>query len=567
MSILRVPSWSSARPLTDISQLAQVDEAMTFARVRFRFPEATRFPYLPCRAGQRGLVYPLRGTSWCTGPELVVALAQGAEIQVEAGWRIELTDDAIHPFTEFTGTINRVRADAKAVGDQVLDKLAKEVGNSAYGKTAQSVELFRTLSDGGVTAQKGKRVFDSRSESMKTLPPSRITNPMLAATITGLVRAALSEALARLPADAVVMTATTDGILSSVPISEMDATGPLAQAFKAARERITPGHDAIWEEKHRVDRVIVTKTRGTISGPPPSGATAGKPVLARAGFRLDEKPTDLWVECAAWEKVYRDRSYATVMTGRSLIPLRTQWISDADLIEVQRQTRLNLDFDMKRALVAPQNVEGVLCAVTRPWPTLQASDQARDDLEAWKRSQRRVLKKADDFRAMRSWAAERPAQRAAGSTAQSGRPGLVNAFLRAAAAETLGLGGWTYKIAAFVTRCGWPVTENTIKDAKRRGKLVLGTVRHLTAEEERFALMVFFVRPDCELDRFAAEGSPAHAALERLREEANEPAYDDDHIPTEVASGDWPLDEDELWEGVAGATLPYSASATQPWQC
>jgi len=186
MSILRVPSWSSAHPLTDISRLAQVDEAMTFARVRFRFPETTRFPSLPCRAGPRGLVYPLSGTSWCTGPELVVALAQGAEIQVEAGWRIEWTDDAIHPFAEFTGTINRVRADAKAAGDQVLDQLAKEVGNSAYGKTAQGVELFRTLPDEGVTAQKGKRVFDSRSESMKTLPPSRITNPMLAATITGL---------------------------------------------------------------------------------------------------------------------------------------------------------------------------------------------------------------------------------------------------------------------------------------------------------------------------------------------------------------------------------------------
>jgi hypothetical protein len=149
-----------------------------------------------------------------------------------------------------------------------------------------------------------------------------------------------------------------------------------------------------------------------------------------------------------------------------------------------------------------------------------------------------------------------------------GRPALVNAFLRASAAGMLGLGGWSYKkIATFVTRCGWPVTVDTIKDAKRRGKLVLGTVQHLTAEEERFALAVFFVRPDCELDRFAAEGSPAHAALERLREEANEPAYDDDHIPTEVVSRDWPLDEAELWEEVAGATPPYSASATWLWQC
>src|SRR3954452_652474 len=119
---------------------------------------------------------------------------------------------------------------------------------------------------------------------------------------------------------------------------------------------------------------------------------------------------------------------------------------------------------------------------------------------------------------MLSWAAERPAQRAAGSTAQSGRPALVNAFLRAAASGMLGLGGWSYKtLAAFVTRCGWPVTVSTIKNAKRRGALVPGAVQRLAPEEERFGMMVFFARTDCELDRFAAEGSPAQATLERLR--------------------------------------------------
>ena len=64
----------------------------------------------------------------------------------------------------------------------------------------------------------------------------------------------------------------------------MDATGPLACAFRIARERIAPGRDVIWEGKHQVDRVIVTKTRGTISVPPPDPAVAGKPVLARAGL-------------------------------------------------------------------------------------------------------------------------------------------------------------------------------------------------------------------------------------------------------------------------------------------
>jgi len=255
--------------------------------------------------------------------------------------------------------------------------------------------------------------------------------------------------------------------------------------------------------------------------------------LARAGFRLAERYEDASAECAAWIEVHRNRTYDTIMTGRSLIPLRTQWLSDADLVEVPRRSRLNLDFDMKRALVEPRDSEGVLMADTRPWPTIEEFDRARDDLEAWKRAQRRVLKTVSDYKDMRSWAVQRPSQRAAGSTAQSGRPPLVNAFLRAAVSNQSGLGG-----SAFITACGWPVNEGTVKDAKRRGKLVLGKAEHLTPEEERFALMVFFARPDCELQNFAAEGSPAYMALERIHEDANEPAYDDDYIPDDVVYED-----------------------------
>ena len=565
MGLLRVPDWGSARLVTDPAQLAQVDDALTFARVRFCFPEDTRFPSLPWRAGQRGLVYPLSGTSWCTGPELVVALAQGAEITVEAGWRIEWTEADVWPFVEVTGIINRVRAEAKAAGDQVLDKLAKEVGNSAYGKTAQGVELFRMLPDSGAAAQRGKRVFDSRSESMKTLPPSRITNPMLAATITGLVRAVLSEALARLPANAVVMTATTDGLLSSVPVSEMDTTGPLACAFRRARERITPGRDAIWEEKHRAARAIVTKTRGTISITPSDGAAAGRPILARAGFRLGENHADPWAECAAWVVVHRERTYDTVLTGRSLIDLRTQWISDADLIEVPRRTRLNLDFDMKRALVAPRDDEGVLCADTRPWPTVEAFHRARDDLELWKRSQRRVLKTADDYSAMLAWAEEAgPARGRLNSTVG---PPCARECLPAGLRCGSPWSGWLELQDAGglcdPVRLAGDGEHDQGRETARHACPRRCPAPHLGGGA--VCLMVFFARPDCELDRFAAEGSPAHATLERLREEASEPAYDDDYVPDQVAPEDWlfePSADPGLVAVVSGATPPYSASDT-----
>ena len=52
---------------------------MTAALVEFRFPDGTRFPCLPVRASNgRGLVYPLEGASWCTGPEMVVAIETAA---------------------------------------------------------------------------------------------------------------------------------------------------------------------------------------------------------------------------------------------------------------------------------------------------------------------------------------------------------------------------------------------------------------------------------------------------------------------------------------------------------
>ena len=90
LAMIRQPNWATARDTTDIAELATVDGAMTFANIEFRFPPETRIPSLPVRASNsRGLVYPLEGGSWCTGPEMVVALAQGVTIDVKAGLHID----------------------------------------------------------------------------------------------------------------------------------------------------------------------------------------------------------------------------------------------------------------------------------------------------------------------------------------------------------------------------------------------------------------------------------------------------------------------------------------------
>jgi hypothetical protein len=546
LAMMQVPDWQSVRPTKELDELAVIDAALTYTRVRFEFPQGTRFPCLPVRAGDRGLIYPLTGISWCTGPELKVALELGASIIVEAGWRVEWVTDSPRPFELFTRNINAIRTAAKANGDAILDELAKEIGNACYGKIAQAVNTFRTITDAGIYGQRGKRVFNPRTEQMETLPPNKITCPMLAASTTGLVRALISEALARLPANAFVASVTTDGFLCSVPVGCIDTIGPVASAFRAARARIMPNDPAIWEQKHRVGRVLVTETRGTITTRPYDRRNAGNPVLARAGFRLERRFRDEWAECQAWTKFYRERTHETHLPRSTLTDLRDQWLNDKDLVEELSSVRLNLDFDMKRRIVKPVDVGGVITARTEPRETVEEFHMARDGLERWKKAQRRVLRTVQDYRDLCAWQAARPGLATSGSTAQSGRPPLVNLVLKAVARGGLGLTKWPSRLwAAFITNCGWPVSEQTVKDARRRGKLTLGQLKTLTPEEIDFLEALLSFSPAADIESLMEPGSPAEAAVAMARDFVS--AYDfhrpdlpepgEDHAAGAVAGG------------------------------
>ncbi|HEY8086001.1 MAG TPA: hypothetical protein VIE69_10430, partial [Methylophilaceae bacterium] len=174
--------------------------------------------------------------------------------------------------------------------------------------------------------------------------------------------------------------------------------------------------------------------------------------------------------------------------------------------------------DMKRALVHPVDVDGLITADTRPWSTVEEFDRHRDALENWKKSQRRVLKTVADLNDLHEWTMARPGQRASGSTAQSGRPPLVNAFLKAITRGELEKGQWPYKrIADFLTACGWPVSIDTVKQSKKRGKLDLGTIFALSPKDLRFARAVYRESPDCRLDVLVAEDSEASKALAEAR--------------------------------------------------
>jgi hypothetical protein len=507
MAMMRVPDWPSAAATTDIDRLAVVDEALTFARVRFKFPIGTRFPALPVR----GLVYPMNGTSWTTGAELVVALGMGAEIVVEAGWRIDWVSGSPRPFEALTQRIGDIRARATAEGNTLLNLLVKEIGNSGYGKLAQAVRLLRSLHDGGIDGVRSKRMFDARHGTMADLPPSKITNPMLAAYVTGIVRATLAECLAGSPTDAFVASGTTDGILASIPVEELPINGPVAQAFAASRARISPTKPAMWEGKHAVGRVYVTKTRGTFS----VDHTDGEPILARGGYRFDKRPEDPWEECRMWARLCRERTYDTKLLRKTLTPLSVLWLEETDLVEVQCLVRFNADYDLKRRPIDPRDVEGLICFGTAPWGSIEQFNEARDALEAWAKSKRRVLKTTKDWEDYREWRGISMRQKIVGSTAQSSLPPLVRSFMRAMTRGNLTTEMiWPYeRIASLVLETGYPCALTDLTNAKRRG--VLGTIRELTDEERAFAAHIHRAHEDINLAKLAAPGSPAAVALRR----------------------------------------------------
>ena len=150
--------------------------------------------------------------------------------------------------------------------------------------------------------------------------------------------------------------------------------------------------------------------------------------------------------------------------------MRLQYESNHDLLYVQSQPRVNFDPDLKRELVGVHDVDGLICATTRPWRTIESFHEARDTFDLWRKSQRRVLKVARDWAEQLRWAANAASRRAAHSRSRADRPALVSIFIRAWARKAFGLPGNDYGwLARELTAAGWPVSVGTIKNAVARG--------------------------------------------------------------------------------------------------
>lgn len=444
--------WYSRDPLDFVGHV------LGFAYVRFNFPKGTRFPSMPVRNSNGGLVYPLAGFSYCTAPEIEVALNLGCKIDILHGVILPWCDGDSRLFEPFVMHIRSLR---KSFVKGSLDELyAKLLGNSLYGKTAQGLKV--------------KTVFDSQGMKSVELPHSILTNAAIAAHTTGFVRAVLSEQIAGIPLHRNVISATTDGFITDADESELVLDGPMAKRFQLLCERVAPGSKML-ERKHRVRQLIAMKTRGQLTAIPFESEPF---ILAKAGVSPQ-------VESAQHNEfmvnLFMNRRPGDMTITRPFTPFREQWVKDADVVRLTRESKLNLEFDFKRCLVDPLEIAVAdgehLSLLSVPWNDLAECEQARAIFDGWRGD--RCLKTLQDFHdwedhyqfvLVRDRLTNGCGQKF-GIRPTSG--GITDVFRRLfLRAYTQGLCGliktMTYpELATWLTERGYPTTDGEAKNAKR----------------------------------------------------------------------------------------------------
>jgi len=458
MAAVREPDWSATRATTELATLAKLD-VMSAARVRFEFPPNTRFPGLPVPdPDERGLVFPLTGETVATGPELAVAAAMGAKIEVLAGAIVPWASD-YRPLLKFSILIaaKRGQHDKRTLENKVI----KLIGNSLYGKTAQGVSANKAIA----TGRRPPTHLNTRTGLREPMGPSAVTNAAIASYITGGVRAVLTEILNRLPDDADVVSATTDGLITNAPELEIDFTAPAARFFRDLRKRVA-GSEEIIEVKGRARQMLALKTRGAAVFKRDTSWTGG-PILAKAGHKLPDPPKNEWIANRQFVRLALGRKYGDKFLVRSFTSLAAQYEADADLGRIERDVSTNLDPDFKRRPTDIGEREGRLFARSEPWNDINEFNDFRSAWDSYRHAQKAVMKTVTQFEAFLECLATQANSTKAGLR-QKGTDPIATILLRGLSAGSFGIKPKPCEIFALADKIGVRYTRSMHKRARER---------------------------------------------------------------------------------------------------
>ena len=382
MSLIGMPNWKDIKETLQIKDFTPT--TLGFAWIDFEFPKSTKYPSLPVRS-DNGLIFPLKGSSYCAAPEIFVAVSLGCKIKIQRGLIVP-TNPNIKIFGEF---IRKCIEKRQKAGSKSLEGLFwKEISNSTYGKTAQGLRK--------------KRVYDMRERDTKPLPPSRITNPCFASFITSYVRAVLSEIMNSIDGDSIVFSCTTDGFITNLPESEIPniSYGPLAMIYSEARNELV-GESKILEIKHAIRKPLGWRTRGQATLKQHTNLIDKDSgiVLAKGGiFTKPESESDSQQNDEVID-LFFNRQPTSVIWVESLTGIRDIVEHDADLVPKEINKRLSMEFDWKRQPVnVAESVEyDHIYYATRPWENINQFRSVRELWDEYTKASPKCIKKLADF--------------------------------------------------------------------------------------------------------------------------------------------------------------------------
>ena len=388
MGILGKPDWKNIHEEQDPEFWKKVKaDDLAFFNIEFEFPEGTRYPVLPVRT-EYGLIYPLKGTTCCGAPEIVVARNIGAVIKQIYVVLVQ-QDRKNKPFEAFIADCIQKR---NQYPDGSLEKqFWKEIVNGTYGKTAQGLRL--------------KRAFNTRTEESKPLPPSKITNAFYASYTTSFVRAVLGEIVNNLPPSVEISNITTDGFLCTAPVSKIKnalrgEVGSLyyKQALHFHGKKKLEKLDYL-EIKHEVKQPLGWKTRGQATLVP---LPDKKMVLAKAGIRTSEESMDSETEQnEEIVNLFLTRTPDTTFRVEHDASTRMIYGYDFDNVRLEFERALNMEYDWKRCpqKSATRYIRGTphLYFDTLPWSTVDDFMDCRDAWNNYTKDKKKPLKTIHDL--------------------------------------------------------------------------------------------------------------------------------------------------------------------------
>lgn len=373
MSLIGYPDWDNMNMRPELSDFTHT--VLGVALVDFEFPESVRFPCLPIRT-DRGIIFPRRGRSYCTAPEIALAIELGASVMVLEGAVVPWLSETIRPFGSFVQDAIKQRNKYKK--GSLKNRFWKELVNGLYGKLAQGL--------------RAKRVFNVSDTSMKPLEPSPITNPYFAAFVTGYVRAILAEIMNAMPEHVLVFSCTTDGFLSTATQEEIDAAsvGKLAATYRDTRLLVAESGQIV-EPKHQTGRLLGWRARGQATlqpGEPKEDEPAFNYVLAKAGIRTPAECETVVKQNDYIVRLFLNRTPATTVLIKSKTGIRDIVLDKNDLVDKHFTRRLGMEYDFKRR---PDAIGSGLIDGHRhvswssvPWDHVEQFSVVRDELDMYR---------------------------------------------------------------------------------------------------------------------------------------------------------------------------------------